>query len=78
MTPVKPQISIPIVCLFRTESSKSCARATHEAEVEDIIGIFDLLDRQKKLLTNVKFAVLATGRIPKYEPEETNIATVVD
>ena len=71
--------ALPSDCPFRTERRKSSARAAQEAEVEDIIGIFEIVDRQhKKLLTSVKFAVLAISRIPKYGPEENNIATVVD
>ena len=71
--------ALPSDCPFRTERRKSSARAAQEAEVEDIIGIFEIFDRQhKKLLANVKFAVPAIDRIPKYGSEETNIATMVD
>jgi hypothetical protein len=71
--------ALPSDCPFRTERRKSSARAAQEAEVNDIIGIFDIIDRQhKKLFTSVKFAVRAIDRIPKYGPEETNIATMVD
>ena len=43
-------------------------RLAHEAEIEDITGIFDQLDA----------LFVAANLLPKYGPEETNIASVVD
>jgi hypothetical protein len=70
--------AIPPDCISRTERRKSSTRSTHDAEAKYIIGLFILLYRQKALDSNVKFAALAVDRIPKYAPEETNIATMVD
>jgi hypothetical protein len=70
--------ALPSDCPLRTERRKSYARAAQEAEGKDITGMFDLLDRQRKLLTSVKFVLLAIDRIPKYGPAKANIATMVD
>jgi hypothetical protein len=70
--------TIPPDYIFRTERRKLSTRSAHDAETEDIIGLFNLLDRRNALDSNVKFRVLAIDRIPKYAPEETNIATMVD
>ena len=68
---------LPLDCPFRTERRKSTVRPAHDAETEDVIGIFDVLDRMKAL-KGATFAAVAIDRIPKYAPEETNIATMVD
>lgn len=67
---------LPSDCPFRVERRKSSVRPAHDAEVEDVIGIFDVLDRMKAL-NGITFAAVAIDRIPKYAPEETNIATLV-
>jgi hypothetical protein len=70
--------AIPLDSAFRTERRKSSARSAQDAEVEDVIGLFDLLDRQHMLNNDIKFAAVAIDRIPKYGPEELNIATMID
>jgi len=49
----------------------------HSAEVEDIIGIFDLVDA-RGLLKSVTFAAADLMRIPPYSPEQTNMCTVTE
>jgi hypothetical protein len=60
-----------------TERRNSTSRAAHEAEVDDIIGLFDAVDAQNCI---DKYMFVADGlmSLPKYGPEETNIASVVD
>lgn len=62
---------------FTTERRDSIVRSAQEAEVEDIIGIFDVLD-QKQSLDEYLFAAANLNQMPKYGPEETNIVAVVD
>jgi len=64
-------------CPLRAERRKSANRIVHEVEVEDILGIFDILDR-KSHLSLVVFATVNHDRIPKYGPEELNICAVAD
>ena len=60
-----------------TERRSSTSRPAHEAEAEDIVGIFDALDVQN-ILHNQVFVATNLAKVPKYGPEETNIAAVVD
>ena len=64
-------------CPLLVERRKSTTRSAHEAEVEDILGIFDLLDGNDALGSTV-FAAVNFDRIPHYDPEEINICAVVD
>ena len=64
-------------CEFITERRNSAQRAASDAEVEDIIALFDVLDRLD-LLQNVKFVAAAYDRLPSYGPEELNVCAVVD
>lgn len=59
------------------ERRGSSSRAAHEAETDDILGLFDLLDNQK-ILDNVKFVAANLDLLPKFGPEELNIAAIVD
>ena len=56
-------------CPLSAERRKSANRIVHEVEVEDILGIFDILDR-KSHLSLVVSAAVNHDRIPKYGPEE--------
>ena len=62
-------------CPLKADRRKSSVRAAHEAEVDDIIGIFDV---RSKELDDVQFAAVMHDRLPRYEPEEINICAVVD
>lgn len=64
-------------CPLLVERRKSTSRSAHDAEIEDILGIFDLLDRTDSLNSMV-FAAANFDRIPHYGPEEINICAVVD
>jgi len=64
-------------CQFLTERRNSTARLASEAEVDDILGIFDTADGQS-ILDNYLFVSANLNQLPKYGPEELNIAAVVD
>lgn len=50
-----------------------------EAEVDDIIGIFDYMDQSfPSALSSVIFAVTDFDRVPKYDSEELTICASVD
>jgi hypothetical protein len=67
---------LPSDCPFRVERRKSSVRSALDAEVEDVTGIFDILDRGK-VFDGITFAAVAIDRIPKYASEETNVATLI-
>ena len=56
----------------------SNARSAHEAELDDIIEIFDYLDDLDLLDKRVVFVAARWDRVPKYGPEEANLCAVVD
>jgi len=74
---VKEFESIDGVTAFLTERRNSAARAAQEAEVEDIVSIFDVADAKQELAGYV-FMSADFDRIPKFGPEELNVAAVVD
>ena len=59
------------------ERRSSTTRPARDAEIDDIIQLFEELDAQKALEGYV-FAASALDRLPKYAPEEINICAVVD
>jgi len=64
-------------CQFLAERRNSSTRAAHEAEIDDIIGMYDLIDL-KNGLDGVSFVASNLDNLPKFGPEEFNLATVVD
>ena len=64
-------------CAFAAERRNSATRASHEAEMDDIVNLCDILDLQG-CLTNCKFVSLNLDNLPKFGPEELNLAAVVD
>lgn len=62
---------------FLTERRNSSARPAHEAEVEDVIGILDVADTVQAL-DGLLFVACNFQTMPKYGPEEFNLAAVVD
>lgn len=62
---------------FTTERRNSSARPAYEAEVEDIIGILDIADT-KQAVDGFLFVANNLSVMPKYGPEEINLAVVVD
>ena len=63
-------------CPLLAERRDSSVRAAHEAEIDDILGLFDLLDNQNVI--NVKFVAANLEVLPKFGPEEINVAAIVD
>lgn len=62
---------------YITERRNSVARSAREAEVEDIVGILNVVD-QKQGLDSFIFVASDFSGIPRYGPEELNVAAVVD
>jgi len=60
---------------FVADRRNSTSRPQHVAEVEDIIGMFDLVDA-KGCLQSVKFTAADLTRLPTYSPEQTNMCAV--
>lgn len=65
------------IAQFLTERRNSSARPAHEAEVEDVIGILDVADTVQAL-DGLLFVACNFQAMPKYGPEEFNLAAVVD
>lgn len=59
------------------ERRNSSTRAAHEAEFDDIIALFDTLDLQNVLCSCI-FVASDLDHLPKFGPEEINIASVVE
>jgi len=64
-------------CGFLAERRNSLQRSACGVEVEDIMGLFNVLD-SRDLLCDTKFVALAYDRLPRYGPEELNVCAVVD
>lgn len=65
-------------CPMKAERRSSTTRKAHEAELDDIIGLFDFLDGQSALGA-IKFHSTALDRLPGvYGPEDINIAVIAD
>jgi hypothetical protein len=70
----KSMVGVP---QFTAERRNSPARQAHEAEIEDIIGILDIADTKNALGAYV-FVASNLQSMPKYGPEEINLAVVVN
>jgi len=66
-------IDSPLVADRRSSST----RASHEAEIDDILNLIDILDLQSEF-SRFKFVVYNLDNFPKFGPEEINIAAVVN
>ena len=62
---------------YMTLRRQTSARPAHEAEIDDILGMLDLLDNLN-VLSQIQFVAVSIDRIPRYGPNEINICTVVD
>jgi len=62
---------------YLTERRNSTARPAREAEVEDILGIFDAADL-KQALDGHLFVASDFHVLPKFGPEEVNLGVVVE
>ncbi len=60
-----------------SDRRNSSSRTAHDAEIEDIIGIFIILDLNETL-NRVTFVAVKLDSLPKFVPEELNVAAVVD
>ena len=60
-----------------SDRRNSSSRPAQDAEVDDIIGIFDALD-QPGVLNGVYFVAANLDSLPKFGPEELNLAAMVD
>ena len=64
-------------CQYKTARRQSSTRSAHDAEVEDILGMLELLDNSN-VLGSVRFVAVALNRMPQYGPNEIKICAVVD
>jgi hypothetical protein len=69
--------SMAEVTQFTTERRNSFARQAHETKIEDVIGILDIADTKNALVDYV-FVAFNLQSMPKYGPEEINLAVVVN
>jgi hypothetical protein len=49
----------------------------HDAEIEDILAMFDFLDNRDQLKT-VQFVAIQLDKLPKFGPNEINICSIAD
>jgi len=67
------------VSQFTSERRKSAVRSACDAEIDDIVGILHAVDEDQSLaLDNYVFVASDFKQLPKFGPEELNIAVVVD
>jgi hypothetical protein len=64
-------------CKHITTRRQTATRTAHDAEIDDIMGMLELLDNLN-VLNAVHFVALSIDRLPKYGPNEINICSVVD
>ena len=64
-------------CASTADRRNSTTRAAHEAEMDDLIAIFDILDLQEALKGYI-FVAVNLDNLPKFGPEEINVAVVVE
>jgi hypothetical protein len=64
-------------CQYTTARRQTTTRPAHDAEIEDVLGMLELLDNLN-VLGSIKFAAVSMDRLPKDGPNEINICTVVD
>lgn len=64
-------------CQYIITRRQTATRTAHEAEIEDILCMLDLLDNSN-VLNAIQFVAVAIDRLPKYGPNEINVCAVVD
>jgi len=62
---------------FITERRNSTARSAHEAELDDVLGIFDVADA-KQAVDGYLFVASRFDLLPKFGPKEVNLGVVVE
>ena len=69
---------LPTDCTVKAKRVKSAGRQVHEAEVEDILAIFNILD-DLSALDGMVFNVVAIDRLPGvYSPEDISLCSIAD
>jgi len=63
---------------FFTKRHNSTSRSACEAEIDDIISLFDAVDTQQQTLDKYLFVASDFNQLPKFGPEELNVSAVVD
>jgi hypothetical protein len=72
------QSMIPADCPFRAQRRHSAARSVQDAEIDDIVSLFDLLDKSSALV-GVLFMAVAVDRLPGvYSPEDVSLVSLAD
>ena len=72
------QSVIPADCPYRAQRRHSAARSVQEAEIDDIVSLFDLLDKSSSL-AGVSFVAVAVDRLPGvYSPEDVSLVSLAD
>ena len=70
--------NIPADCQLKAKRVKSTVRAAYEAEVNDILALFNHVDGQSAL-DGVEFVVAAVDRLPGVDgPEDINLCAITD
>jgi hypothetical protein len=69
--------SLLSACPLVSDRRNSSTRGVHEAEIDDIIGIFDVLDT-RGALRGTTFVAANLEILPKFGPEEINLAAIVE
>ena len=62
---------------FVAERRSLSTRASHEAEIDDVINVIDILDLQSEF-DHLKFVPGNLDELPKFGPEKINIAVFVE
>jgi len=62
---------------FGVSRRDSSTRTLQEAELDDILSLFNVID-SKEMLDNVCFVSADLERIPHYSPEKTNMCSIAD
>ena len=65
-------------CQYKTVRRQSVARSAHDAEVEVILCILELIDNRGLLDKKVRFVAVLFDRVSKYGPNEINVFAGVD
>ena len=65
-------------CPYKTARRHSATRSAHDAEVEDILCMVEILDNGDVLDKSVRFAAVSFDRVPSYGPNEINVCAVAD
>ena len=68
---------IAYCCQYITTRRQTTTRTAHEAEIEDILCMLNLLDNSN-VLSAFQLVAVSIDRLPKYGPNEINVCAVVE